>query len=442
MSKQLDQAELSIESEMNMEKNDNNSQNAYTASNTFRLVGSGNLMLSLVLLVAQMCGQVQAWGGRSSSTLDYSVYGNAASYDWLYDGSTLSIQVLGCVWGVVEDSEEAGCLEDESEDGTYNWYMMANCRRPQVAYSVFSSSGCSNSNFVGSVSCIFAICRWFGCFYGPILLNGFRRAESTLSSVSLKSWAHKNIILCFVIYFILNPKFRIKFMTTTGVSEFIYGLQQYDNNFKYDDDNYGYDDLPECYGGDYGYVGMGCSDGGFALNYYNDQYCMSRTGETYDNLNGINTIINSYKSCTTLKSNNGEANGLVSSLIAYSTPCMALDFQLCTNDANFIERSNGASSSSIIPNWTSVSAAHQSWITKLKYVIGGGFLLASFIMFTGILFTNRRRRRAMMMRKYRQAKKAKRDKGREGSKSRKSRSSSKRRSKSKSREKSSDGVFT
>ena len=131
---------------------------------------------------------------------------------------------------------------------------------------------------------------------------------------------------------------------------------------------------------------------------YNDQYCMSRTGTTYDNLNGINSIMNSYKSCTKVQSNNdGDGNGLVSSLIKYSTPCVAADFQLCSNDAAFLERSYGASSVSIIPTWTSVSSAHQTWITKLKYVIGGGFLLASFIMFTGILFTNRRRRRAMMM---------------------------------------------
>ncbi len=231
-------------------------------------------------------------------------------------------------------------------------------------------------------------------------------------------------------------------MTTTGVSEFVANLEENDQNFNFDDDNYAYDDLPECYGGDNGYVGVDCSDGAFALSYYNDQYCMSRTGTTYDNLNGINSIMNSYKSCTKVQSNNdGDGNGLVSSLIKYSTPCVAADFQLCSNDAAFLERSYGASSVSIIPTWTSVSSAHQTWITKLKYVIGGGFLLASFIMFTGILFTNRRRRRAMMMRKYRQAKKAKRHKGRDGSKSRKSRSSSKRRSKSKSREKS-DGVFT
>ena len=107
--------------------------------------------LSLLLIVL-LCSQVSAWGNSNSGEIDYSIYGNGFTYDWLYDGSTLSFQVLGCVWGMVEDSEEAGCLEDESEDGTYNWYMMANCRRPQVAYAVYSSSGCSSGNFVGSVS--------------------------------------------------------------------------------------------------------------------------------------------------------------------------------------------------------------------------------------------------------------------------------------------------
>lgn len=393
MSKQLGPVAASVESEINMDRNDNNSHNAYTAWNKKSRNGSGtlssrknNLIFSLVLLMVQLCGQVQAgWGnGNSNGDRDYSIYGNSGTRDWLYDGSTLSFQVLGCVWGVVYDSEEAGCLEDESEDGTYNWYMMANCRRPQVAYSVYSSGGssCSSSTFVGS------------------------------------------------------------FMTTTGVSEFIYNLQNYDQNFAYDDDGNNYDDLPECYGGDNGYIGMGCSDGAFSVNYYNDQYCMSRTGETYDQLQGINNLMSNYKSCTATSS--GDDGSLIANLIYYSTPCSSYDFQLCSNDNNFLARSNGVSSASGIPkSWSSVSGGHHTWVTKLKYVIGGGFLLASFIMFTGILFTNRRRRRAMMMRKYRQAKKAKRDKGKEGaSRSRKSRSASKRRSKSKVREKSSDGVFT
>lgn len=393
MSKQLGPVAASVESEINMDRNDNNSDNAYTAWNKKSRNGSGtlssrknNLIFSLVLLMVQLCGQVQAgWGnGNSNGDRDYSIYGNSGTRDWLYDGSTLSFQVLGCVWGVVYDSEEAGCLEDESEDGTYNWYMMANCRRPQVAYSVYSSGGssCSSSTFVGS------------------------------------------------------------FMTTTGVSEFIYNLQNYDQNFAYDDDGNNYDDLPECYGGDNGYIGMGCSDGAFSVNYYNDQYCMSRTGETYDQLQGINNLMSNYKSCTATSS--GDDGSLIANLIYYSTPCSSYDFQLCSNDNNFLARSNGVSSASGIPkSWSSVSGGHHTWVTKLKYVIGGGFLLASFIMFTGILFTNRRRRRAMMMRKYRQAKKAKRDKGKEGaSRSRKSRSASKRRSKSKVREKSSDGVFT
>lgn len=160
MSKQVIPAAASIESDIDMEKNDNNSHNAYTASNKARRMGSGNLLISLVLLMVQLCGQVQAWGNSNNNDPDYSIYGNAATRDWLYDGSTLSIQVLGCVWGVVEDSEEAGCLEDESEDGTYNWYMMANCRRPQVAYAVYSSTSCNSNNFVGSVSNINGICGY------------------------------------------------------------------------------------------------------------------------------------------------------------------------------------------------------------------------------------------------------------------------------------------
>jgi hypothetical protein len=115
-----------------------------------RQYGSGNLFLTSALLLAS-ASQVQAWGNSDSSVGDESIYGNSFGNDWLYSGSALSFQVEGCAWGYVEDSEESGCLEDDSEDGATNWYMMASCRRPQVIFSVFAASSCSSSNFVGSV---------------------------------------------------------------------------------------------------------------------------------------------------------------------------------------------------------------------------------------------------------------------------------------------------
>jgi hypothetical protein len=113
----------------------------------------------LVTLLSILASPVTAWGNSNSNSnteADESVYGNNFVLDWLYDSKSLSIKVEGCVWGNVADSEEVGCLEDESEDGTTNWYMMANCKRPQVAFTVYGSSssntGCNSNNYKGSVS--------------------------------------------------------------------------------------------------------------------------------------------------------------------------------------------------------------------------------------------------------------------------------------------------
>lgn len=90
-----------------------------------------------------------SWG--SSSNGDTTIYGNALSRDWLYDGSKISLKLQGCMWGVTEDNEDLGCIEDSSEDGTTYWYQMANCRRAQAVYDLYSGSGCG-SGFLESVS--------------------------------------------------------------------------------------------------------------------------------------------------------------------------------------------------------------------------------------------------------------------------------------------------
>jgi hypothetical protein len=112
------------------------------------------MILRTAVLLLALPKLALAWGSSSSGT-DYDNYADSFSRDWLSDGSTLSLKLEGCVWGYVYDSEEAGCLEDSSEDGTSYWYQMSNCRRAQAAFSMYSSSSsgnCNSGNYKESVS--------------------------------------------------------------------------------------------------------------------------------------------------------------------------------------------------------------------------------------------------------------------------------------------------
>jgi len=105
----------------------------------------------LRLTVLSLCAIRAAAWGSSSSNEDASVYGNALNRDWLYDGSTISLKLEGCIYSVSEDNEDLGCLEDSSEDGTTYWYQMANCRRAQAVFNLYTGSGCGGG-FQESVS--------------------------------------------------------------------------------------------------------------------------------------------------------------------------------------------------------------------------------------------------------------------------------------------------
>jgi hypothetical protein len=234
---------------------------------------------------------------------------------------------------------------------------------------------------------------------------------------------------------------RAQFVTQNGLSEFVYYMQKYNNGYNFngnddannDDANQGYndfDDLPLCEQSNGNYVGLGCNDDGtFAIMYFSDKYCLKTTGDVYDKLRSLNRQLRTYKSCATIYKGGSSDNGytLPSVLVQNSDSCSSLETSLCTDSSSMKSRrshTSRSSSGSRTGALSMQSLSQKSWVTKLKYVTAGILLLASFVMFTGILFTNRRRRRALMQRKYRQSKSRK-------SKSRSGRSS---RSKSKSRD--------
>lgn len=347
------------------------------------------------LLLSAFTGKVHGtwWNGQgdTKSDADISIFGEALTRDWLYSSSSISIKYEGCVVGYSFDNEDAGCPENESEDGTTYWYMMANCMRPQATYSLYasdSSSGCSSTTFKESL------------------------------------------------------------VTTTSFQDFLYYLQNYDqngnfNDYNYDDGdggNYGVDDLPTCEESDYGYLGLGCdSYGNVVLRLFEDQYCLGvENSQVYDNLNNVNRALKSYKGCVSAyKNGDDDDNGnLAQKLVTYSNSCSSIDNNLCQN-----EGPQGTTRISNKVSATSKIAPGRSWVTKLKYVAGGMLLVASFVMFTGILFTNRRRRRALMQRKYRQSKKGRSSRSKSAS-NRYDETGSRKSGRSKSRNRDDGGVLT
>jgi hypothetical protein len=254
-----------------------------------------------------------------------------------------------------------------------------------------------------------------------------------------------------------------QFVTTNGLGEFIYYLSQYDANNPFgdyynaddyggDDDNAydgnyndGYENLPVCEQGNNGYIGLGCADDGtFSLQYFEDEYCLQPSGKTYDRLRSLNRALKTYRNCAGIYyggNDDNDGSSLPQYLIGSSDSCSSLDSSLCI-DTSAMQSRKSSTGSRFAHKSASFASGGKSWVTKLKYATGGLLLLASFVMFTGILFTNRRRRRALMQRKYRQSK-------RHGSRKSSSRSKSRHRERKSSRSKSrskkdndAEGVFT
>lgn len=234
-----------------------------------------------------------------------------------------------------------------------------------------------------------------------------------------------------------------QFVSTVGLNEFIGWVKEWDSNSPFNSDDgsgeWDADELPDCEQGGNGYIGLGCnSDGTFSINHYQDQYCQSSTG-VYDSLSNLNYKLKSYKSCRALdNAGDGDAT-LATTLMYYTESCSSLDSELCTDDSAM--QSRRASASSGGRRHSSASAAHKSWTTKVKYAMGGVLLVASLIMFTGILFTNRRRRKALMQRRFRQSRSGDKSRRSRRSSSKSARSRSTKRSKSRPREEE-GGVFT
>lgn len=206
-------------------------------------------------------------------------------------------------------------------------------------------------------------------------------------------------------------------MTLNGVAEFAYLLGNYGYNSPISSSDV--QNFPVCDSDGNGYyLAVGCSSsGGFTIDRFTDQYC-TEYYDTYETLSNFNSAMNKMKCYNCYNSNQGSdvSYSVASYLLSESSSCSEAESSLCTT-TSFVSSSGGFQR---VRSYGSGSAA--SFSNKVKYTLGSAMLLGSVFMFIGILFTNRRKRHAMMNRKFRSSSDKKKKKKRSSSSSKKSKS--------------------
>ena len=248
-----------------------------------------------------------------------------------------------------------------------------------------------------------------------------------ISHISLLSLSLSDITLC-----------SLQFVTTNGVAEFAYTMGTYGYNSPISSSDVS--SLPMCeYDGNGYYYGVGCSSSGtFTIDRFSDAYC-TQYYDTYDKLSNLNSALKSLSKCYYIYSTRSDEDpsySLANYLIQESTSCSSAENNLCTT-SEFVANSGSYASKQKTFTTTTSNRSNLSKLTdKLKYTLGTAMLCGSAIMFVGILFTNRKKRRAMMHGKLKSKPDAAKTKSRSKSRS----SSEKKRSSSKKKTSSSSGV--
>lgn len=218
--------------------------------------------------------------------------------NYLLNSSSIAIQVEGCVWANIDinNAEDMGCMEGESEDGTTFWYQMANCKRAQVAYSVYATNN-----------------------------EGDSENKSTTCQ---------------------DDEYKETLVTTTGLSHFVSTLSTYSYNTPLNNNDL--NGLPTTCeqedsnddGNSQFYLSIGCSSSGkFTIARFYDSYC-TQYNSTMSKLTTFNSKMNKLHECYECANdlnnyeydeNNKNSYQLCSYLIPYSTTCNDFESPACYN---------------------------------------------------------------------------------------------------------------